>query len=329
MRVRATILASILAMVILSLAACGGGGGGAAIGTVPEGKYFSLNGSNPAQKFNSPMYKKYMDEVDKAEDWFDDAEDEAKDLGIDLNRYTSRIAFSSEKVEENLNYIGGPSNPDDMEDFFEDKLNWDDIDEEEENGRKYYVGEVAGQKKAYIVAAGGVFYGSEDVIEDVLKVLTKGDDKLVGDKDYQAATPLVDFNATEYSLIWDNMDGQLAGFQNLLRQVTDDEDVIDLLKDIEALGMSSYWGGDLRFVFKIRFEDDKAATEFMEFLEDEMDEIFEKLGPTMVKGFLAGEDTQDEDDAEDLAKNVKLHRAGNVVEINFTVKWEEMEVFLD
>ena len=196
MRVRTTILASILAAAALTFAACGGGGGGAAIGTVPEGKYFSLNGSNPAQKFSSPMYEKYMDEVDKAEDWFDDAEDEAKDLGIDLNQYTSKMRFNSEKAEENLDYIGGVSNPDDLEDYFEDKLNWDDIDEEEENGRKYYVGEVAGQKRAYILAAGGVFYGSEDVIEDVLGVLTEGDDKLINDKDYQAATPLVDFSAT-------------------------------------------------------------------------------------------------------------------------------------
>jgi hypothetical protein len=326
MKGRAGILIVLSAALMFALVSCGGGGGAAAISLIPKGDYFSIGGTNPAQKYNSAMFKEYADEVKTAEDAMEDDEDKADDMGIELAQYNAVINFSSTDANENIAFHGGPFKEDDLSDYCEDELNWEDMEEEEEEGRKYFVGE---NDRGFILASGGALMGHKDAIEDIIDVMAKGDKKLIDDKDYKEAVSLVDFNATEFSLVWDNMNQQLPGIQNMVRQITQDDDIIDAIGEIEAMGQCAYWGNTLRMVMKLRFDKDKDAETVEEFLNDDMDEIFEKLGPPMLRAFFRGEDLQNEDDIEDLAEKTVVTRSGNLLEIRFEVSWEDLKDFLD
>ena len=325
MKTRYGMLAAIIAGLVLTLAYCGGGGATGVLGVIPEGDYHTISGSAPWAKYNSPFYQQYADEVDSAEDAMDDVEDVADDMGIELERYRLTMTFTSEDAEENLTYYGGPITSDDFEDYCDDELNWQDIDEEEENGVAYWV---ADNDQGFLMAAGGVLRGHEDGLEDVIGVMTSGGDKLLNDRDFQEAQPLVDFNATVFNLTWDEVDSTVNMLKSMFRQIDDDEDLMDALDDLEAIGVSTYWRGDLETVLKARFKNDAAAETIQEFLNDEKDEIFEQYAPGFITRFFQGEDV-DTDDAEDLAAHVTVRRNGAVLEVRFSVTWEQMAEFLD
>jgi len=308
MRVRVGILTIFCVAFILSLASCGGGGGSAALGLVPEGHYFSVNGRNLQQLRSSSMFEEYIDEIKWAEDNWEKLEDNAKDMGIDFEQYRMVMYFNSTRADEVLTYFGGPTDPDDFQDYCEDVMNWDDIEEEEANGKKYYLPD--NNDQAFIMAAGGVFVGHENAVEDLIDVMTKGDDKLIGDKDYAAVANLVDMNATEFFLQWDNLDGKIAEFQGYVRAVDDDEDLLDAVKDLEAWSYSLKWGANLEAVLKFKFEDEDSAKELEKFLSKEMDEIFDKNGQAILRDFFRGEELDNVEDVEDLAEKADVRLAG-------------------
>lgn len=327
MKGRAGFLAIVIGGFVLALASCGGGGGGAALNLIPEGDYYSISGMNIAQRVNSPMYKEYVDEVDWAEDRMDEMEKEAKRMGIDFEQYTMVLSFNSTDVKENLTYHGGPRDADDFEDYCEKILNLNDFEEEEENGVKYYVAENV--ETGYLMAAGGALIGHKDALEDVIDVMTKGDDKLVDDKKYREHMALVDYSASQFMFQWDELDDIKTGFKGYIRQVDDDEDLQDAVDDLDAWSIAFYWRGNLEVVLKFKFDDEKPVQELGEFLEKEMDEFFDKLGEAQLRSFFRDEQLDNLGDIEDLAEKARVNRSGKILEIRFSVTWDDLKNFLD
>jgi hypothetical protein len=327
MKVRAGFLASIIVIFTLALANCGGGGGSAVLNLIPEGDYYSIVGINVSQMVKSPFFKQYSDEVKWAEDIMKASEKEVKRMGIDIEQYTAVLRFLSTDAKENIIFHGGPKDASAFEKFCKRILNWNNVDEDDRNGTKYYVADDIDQ--AYLMAGGGAFVGNTNVIEDIIDVMTKGDKKLIDDKDYRERAALIDFSATQYMLQWDNLTQQRDTFKGYVRQVDDDEDLLDAVDDLEAWSYAVRWTNNLEFVLKFQFDNEKSVKTLGDFLEKEMDEFFKKLGEAQLRDFLRNKELTNLRDIDDLAKNAKVNRAGKVLEIRFAVNWDDIKNFID
>ena len=252
MNVRKAALMTLGAITLFTMISCGGGGGAMGVlSVIPKGDYYMLSGSNPAAKYDTPFYKNLADEVKRIEDEADDWEDRLDDMEIDNVRSNNlSLSLVSEDAVENVIFHAGRFNYDDLEDYFDDEQNWTDWDEDEKNNIVYYTGKLGTSEYAALIERGGLFTGRADVIEDIIEVITEGDKRLQDDKDFNAFRGLVDFSATEFSLQWDNIDGTINNYKNQIAQIDDEEDLQDALDELEAEGVSIYWGNSLRVVIK-------------------------------------------------------------------------------
>lgn len=322
MKVRYFALIVLSAFALLIFASCGGSSLGI-ISVVPKGDFFQLEGSNPAAKYQSQFYQNLAEEIESYEDAMEATEDRMEEMGIELNRATLVLNLSSTEAGESFEFYSGPFNEADLEDYFKDERGWEKIDEEDYKGQRYFSIKREGADGAYMLTNGGVLIGSEDIIEDVIKVRTAGKRKLLDDKDYSGATSLVDFGSAEFMLQWDNMDSTSQFLKGLIRQVDDDEDVMDAIDDLRAVGISNYWGNDLRIVIKMKFKREKNAEILQELFEDDMDKIFKNFDQNMVRS-LFGPDA-DTNDFRDLAERVDVSLNGTVLQMVMTLKWEDVE----
>ena len=329
MRFRYVVLLSLGAALMLILSSCEGGGSAmGALSIVPKGDYYMIEGSNPAQKYNSPIFKDLADEVRKFEDESDDWEDDLSDMGVDNPRANSaKLSASSEDYNENVTFIGGPFRADDLEDYYEDEKGWTDWDEDERKGRKYYTGKLNTSEMAALLERGGVFTGKIDTIDDAIDVIVEGDKKLVDEKKFKESRNLVDFGASEYMLQWDNIDGTISSMKSMFSQVDDDDDIKDAWDDLRAQGVSVYWSNTLRVVTKFKFRKDKHVETLFDFFKKDMDEVFEKLGPALVTGMF-GSDANTRD-LDELADKARVNRRGTILEITFEMNWKDLEEIID
>lgn len=330
MKFKLTLMAALIGAVALAFIGCGGGGASGVMAVAPKGDYYMVTGSNPAQKFDSPLYKDLADELDSFEEALENWEDDMDDIGLKNPKANNlKLEIQSEESKENINFIAGNFREDDLEDYFEDNLGWDDWDDDDANGKKFFTGKVGATDMAVMKSNGGLIYGDKDAVEDVIDVMTEGKKKMIQDKKFNEAKSLVDFNATDFVLIWDNMkgDGPIRTYKNLIAQVDDDEDLADAIDDLRANGISVYWTNKIRVVCKLKFKKDKHVETLYEFFKDDMDKFFEKAGPGLIQTFFGN--TPDGDDMEDLADNARVNKHGTILELVFEIKGDELEDLVD
>ena len=329
MKFRFGVIIALGILVLVSLASCGGGGSALGIVSItPKGDYYTIQGSNPSQKYNSPLFKEIADEVKQYEDEMEKWEDAMDDMGLNNPQANSlRVSINSEDSKENLTFIAGPFKADDLEDYFDDEMKWEDWDEDEDKGRKYFTAEAYGTEKGLMLTNGGLLYGDLDAIEEVIDVMAEGGKKLADDKDFIEAKDLVDFNSTEFMLQWDNLDPAINVLKSLVAKADDDKDIAESIEDIKAIGFSIYWTGDLKIVARFLYKKEKDSEALFEFLKDDMDKFFEDSLPDLVKQMLGGD--AETKDLEDLADKAKVSKRGNVLELVINLKWSDLEDIID
>jgi hypothetical protein len=322
MKFRFGVILALGIFVLVSLASCGGGGSAQGIVSItPKGDYYTIQGSNPAQKYGSPLFKELADEIKRYEDELENWEDAMDDMGLNNpNANSLRLSINSEDSKENLNFIAGPFKADDLEDYFDDEMKWEDWDEDEDKGRKYFTAEAYGTEKGLMLTNGGLLYGDLDAIEEVIDLMAEGGKKLSQDKDFMAAKELVDFNSTEFMLQWENLDPVIGTFKALVAKADDDKDIAEAIEDIKGVGISIYWTGDIKIVARFLYKKEKDSEALFEFLKDDMDKFFEDSLPDLVKQML-GNDAETKD-LEDLADKAKVSKRGKVLELVINLKWE-------
>lgn len=97
MKFRYGVIIALGIFVLASLASCGGGGSPMSIVSMtPKGDYYSVQGSNPAQKYNSPLFKEIADEVKRYEEEIENWEDKMDDMGIEPRANTLTVNLLSE-----------------------------------------------------------------------------------------------------------------------------------------------------------------------------------------------------------------------------------------
>lgn len=325
MKFRYGVIVALGIFILASLASCGGGGSPMGIVQLtPKGDYFTIQGSNPSQKYNSPLFKELADEIKQYENEMENWEDKMDDMGLKDPKANSLILnILSKDSKENLTFINGPFNADDLEDYFDKKMKWDKWDEDEDKGRKYFTAESYGTEKGLMLLNGGLLFGDLDAIEEVIDLMAKGGKKLTEDKGYKLAQELVDFNATEYMLQWDNLNPAISTLKALVAKADDDEDIAESIEDIKAIGFSTYWSGELRIVARFLYKKEKDNEALYEFLKDDMDKFFEDSLPDLVTQLL-GPDAKTKN-LDDLASKAKVSRRGNVLELVITLKWQDLE----
>lgn len=323
MKARRAALVALAFCATAALISCGGGGPMGAISVIPKGKFYMVSGVNLNQKYNAPIYKSIADEIRAFEKAVDDREDGLEAMGIRPEQNAMVLSFASENANENLTYLSGPFRIEDLEDYFEDEEGWDKFNDDERNGRTYYTGTVYGAERAMMLEQGGIFSGHVDVIEDIIDVLTKNGKRLNADKKFNENRDLVDFNAAEFTYCFDNLEPFISGYKNLIQVVDTDEDLLDAVEDLRALGVSVYWSGDIRVVAKFRFKRDKNVTALAEFLKKDMDEFLEKAAPALVQGFFGAD--ADTRSLDSLADKIRVNQAGTMLEIVMQFTWQDLE----
>jgi hypothetical protein len=329
MRFRYVVASAIVTFLVVVLVSCGGGGSAMGVlSIIPKGDYNAIMGGNPSVKYNSPIFKDIADEVRSIEDQAEKWEDSVEDMGLDNPMACNLIlVVQSEDSRENVSFMAGRYDPDDLEDFYEDELNLQDWDDDERNNKTYYTGTIGGTEYGALLERGGVIFGQVDTIEDVIDVLTEGDKSMTRDDDFIEARGLVDFNATEFELHWENIDAKISEFKRLIQQVDDEEDLLDAIDDLRGVGYSYYWSNRIRIVLKFMFKDEDAVETLFEFLQDDMDEAFEEIGPGLVtRIFGADANTDDLDELADLAR---MNRRGNILEVTMEFDWKILEEIVD
>lgn len=206
-------------------------------------------------------------------------------------------------------------------------MKWTDWDDDEDKGRKYFTAEAYGTEKGILQINGGILFGDLDAVEEVIELSAEGGKKLVDDKDFKLARELVDFNASEFMLQWDNMDMVTNSFKALVAKADDDKDIAEAIDDIKAVGMSIHWSNEMRVVARFLYKKEKDSEALYEFLKDDMDKFFEDSLPDVVKGIFGQE--AETKDLEDLAGNAKVSKRGKVLELVISVKWQDLEEIVD
>jgi hypothetical protein len=326
MKFRSVLFVAVIALTTSMLISCGGGDAMGVLSSVPKGKYYQLEGTNPAAKYNSEIFAKIADELDKFEDEKDDWEDKLDEMGIDNPQMNNlKLSVTSEDSEENLKYLAGGFKVDDLEDYFTDKDfgGWDDWDEDDRDNVTYYTGKKFNVDQAVFIHGPGFFQGQESVIEDIIDVVKKGDRQMVATEEFRENRDLVDFNATNFMLHFDNADDLARNFTSMVKMVDDDEDIIEPLEDLSAAGVSVYWTNELRLLIKLRFDKEKDLDPFVEFLREDMDKILEEIGPQMARSFF-GPDVKT-DDMDELADDARVDRSGPNVMIEIRLTWKVIE----
>lgn len=322
MKVRYFTPIAVSVIALLFFASCGGSSLGV-MSVVPRGDFFRLDGSNPAAKFQSSFYLNLADEIKSYDDALKSMEDKMEDMGIELNQAKLDLNLSSTESGESFEFFSGPFNEADLEDYFKDERGWEKINEEDYKGQRYFSIKREGSNGAYMLTNGGVLIGSDNIIEDIIKVRTAGKRKLQDHRAYSEAQNLVDFNASEFMLQWDNMDSTVQSFKALIRQVDDDEDLMDAIDDLRAIGISSYWGNDFRIVIKMKFKRERNAETLRDMFDDDMDKIFKNFDQTMIRSMFGSK--AETKDFRDLSEMVKINLNGNVLQLSMTLKWEDIE----
>lgn len=326
MKFRSVIFLMAFAFAASLLVSCGGGDAMGVLSSVPKGDYYQLEGSNPAARYNSELFTKISDELDKFEDEKEKWEDTLDEMGVDNpNTNTMKLSITSEEAEENLSYTGGRFTPDGLEDYYtdDDFGGWDDWNEEDREGRVYYAGKRFEQNYAVFMMGNGFFHGTEDIIEDVIDVITKGKRRMVDTEEFRENRDLVDFSAANFMLHFDNSDNLARNMKSLIQMVDDDDDILDPIDDLNASGISVYWTNEMRIVVKLRFDDDKDLDELYEFLKEDMDKVMKKIGPNFAQNYF-GNDV-DTDDIEDLADFSNVSRSGANIVIEIRIPWDFIE----
>lgn len=315
MKIRVGLLATLTAFVVFMLSSCGGGGG-AILDIVHEGKFTSASGAKPAEMDNSEFYKQLKKVVSQMKQQIRSIEDEVDKWDMELSQIGTITSIGGM-----VHYVG-PFNAEQLKEYYEDTEKRD-IDEETENGQTYYLDKKSNGGFAYMLVAGGFLRGSKEDIENTINAMTKGKDKLADDKGFQQARQLTDFNATSFSLQWDELKGMREGLKRQFEQIEKDKDFLDAFDDIDGVGQAQYWRGDFEQVLKILFSKDKSAEEVEKVLKDNKKKILETIPDMVMPSFFFH--AKDRSEIKDLEDQVTIGRSGAILEIRTKFNWDQVE----
>ncbi len=329
MRYKAVTLFVLLCSVPLLLVACGGGGGAAGLmAFAPEGDFNMIVGVAPARIFTSVLFKEAIDKIDAFKDGYEKLEETASDAGIELEELLSVVVLSAINGKEGLAYLRGSKriDPEDYVDYMEDTNMLTKYEEEEADGQTYWVHEQMGA--ATEIAGGLALFSDEDLLEDTLDAMKKGKDKLSASKEFNESLPLVDLNADAYVLIWDGIEIKASDVEPVLGMIVDDEDAVadaaEAFEGIEAFSLFGYLRNGIELHEKIRFGDEDDAKTLKDFYDEHGDDVIEKIVTQLGSFARAFNIGIEQDDIEDILKEIKVEQRGNVLEISLRVEDDDV-----
>ena len=315
MRIRVGILAIFAATLLFTLSGCGGGGG-AILDTVHEGKFTSARAINLNEKQSSDFYKQLRKKFSGIHAEIQQTENYLFKLDLELPQIGQITSIGG------MTHIVGPFNLDKMKEFYEEEENRD-IEDKTEDGQTYYVDEKSNGAMAYMQVAGGILSSDKESIENTIRAMTKGKDRLADDDGFKEARQLVDFGATEYYVQWDEMDNVRREWKTLT-QIEKDKDFEQALDKIDGIGKSSYWRGDFEYVVKLLFSKEDDAKEVEEVLRDNKKKILENHYGLIMPSFL-NQYAKDRNEIKDLDDQVNIALAGKIIEIRVRFNWDDVE----
>lgn len=241
--------------------------------------------------------------------------------------FTGYLNLISSEDDATLNYRGWPVEQGVLARALVAGMNWNQAEEEVEGNHVYLLDT---DNEAAMLVDGGYLIADEDTMIDVVAVLEgSSDEALIDDVGFQSARELADFSATFFELEWDEIEDRGSDFEEWMEEVIDEETFIDTLdKDsITAHWRADYLDLEARVVRKIRFAAQEDATTFADGIRNSKADLLREQPSFFLPSEVYG--AMDDADLDDLDDQLSVTVSEDVVAIEFSFTWEDIDHCFD